>query len=106
MTSTHQPADPMVSNTILRQLGGMAFLTMTGAHSMTYDARSLTMQLPKARRADGQKPKWITIRLTDADVYELTAIGADCQPIETRDDIFAQQLCQTFEAMTGLAVSL
>lgn len=104
--STTTPNDPLVSNTILRQLGGQRFLVMTGARDLVYDTRSLTMRLPKTRRADKKAPKWITIRLTDADVYELTAIGADCQPIETRDDIFAQQLCQTFEAMTGLAVSL
>ena len=57
----------IVSETILRQLGGRAFLMMTGCKNLAYDARSLRMRLTKNQ----SKANYLKITLCGDDTYEM-----------------------------------
>lgn len=102
--------DMTVANTILQQLGGQRFLTMTGAKNLTGDTRSLTMKLP-ANITKGRITH-MKITLTYADLYLLEAIKQKRAPsfevrtVQTEDGIYAENLRETFEEMTGLLVHL
>lgn len=94
-------SDPTVSNLILRQLGGNAFLAMTGARDLTYDDRSLTMRLPKARGV-----RYVRIQLNDRDLYDLTGLNGDGDARSVRHDVPVENLRRAFEDATGLRTSL
>lgn len=94
--------DPAVSNLILRQLGGNAFLAMTGARDLTYDDRGLTMRLPKAKKGVA----YVRITLTAEDLYELTTLDRDGRDGVARTDVPVENLRRAFEDATGLRTSL
>ena len=89
--------DPTVSNLILRQLGGMPFLVLTGACDISHDARSVTMRLPKAN------PGIVLVRvtMTDLDLYDIATLNRDGVVLDVRVDEAAKILPRTFEEMTG-----
>lgn len=94
-----------IAETIFKQLGGNKFRAMTGAHTFLADKdNSLNFHVPvKAKKL------YIKIRLTPADLYDMTFTyyrGTKILSTETIDGLYNDQLCSVFEKKTGLYTSL
>jgi len=95
-----------VSQTILKQLGGQRFVTMTGANSFTYAANgALTFRIPRRPGPQGRIRK-VKIILNDNDLYvmEFYKVEKDYSVslVERVEDIYADQLETIFTKHTGL----
>ena len=95
-----------VGRTILAQLGGRRFLTMTGAYSLDFSDSGFSARLPA--RNGGRS---FTVLLNANDLYNISILqmdGRSFRVIETEhaSDVFAEALCETFERLTGLRTSL
>lgn len=103
-----------VAQTILQQLGGKRFLTMTGARNLTSDGNALRMVLPECKHGKTRASVNGTIYtfaalLTAADDYTLTVSAVKSfvpTVIETVDGIYCDQLEEVFTRMTGLYTRL
>ena|SRR5579864_587732 len=98
--------DTTVARTILEQLGGRAFLLMTGAKALTAHSDSLSFRFPL--NAAG-KPNYCCITLTPADTY--TVEFAKCYRrtamlVSKHTDIYAEDLPALFRRVTGLETRL
>lgn len=96
-----------VATTILQQLGGNKFLAMTGAKNLLSSADSLQFRLPSVGRKG--EPNALRITLKASDTYEIKAYrvrGLNCDLLNTHDDVYAENLRETFELITGLLTRL
>jgi hypothetical protein len=97
-----------VANTILEQLGGRRFLTMTGAYSLTGSADTLGMRLPQ--NATKGKVGGVRITLDPSDTYTVVAFrlrGAlDVVESYRMSGVYADMLRDVFTEATGLYTSL
>jgi hypothetical protein len=90
-----------VANTILAQLGGRRFITMTGSSNFTGRADGLSFKV-------GRGPKGIThvrITLTPADDYTVEFLkvrGSKVTTAHTAEGIYCDQLEEVFTDNTGL----
>ena len=96
------------AETIIRQLGGQRFITMTGAHTFTYSraGRYLTFKLPANLVGPG---RFFKITFNDNDLYTLEFSKfrkLSVTVIETADGIYSDQLQSVFSRMTRLATHL
>lgn len=96
-----------VSETILAQLGGWRFISMTGASSLVGDPGMLQFSLPKNER----KINKVRIELTPADTYtvkfySIRQRGLSVNVIAEREGVYAENLREVFERETGLYTSL
>jgi hypothetical protein len=97
-----------VANTILSQLGGNRFLAMTGARDLMGSENSLTMRLPRGAKSGITH---IRVTLDPSDTYTVKAMkfnkrALQMTDIATQDDVYADNLRDIFEAMTGLYTRL
>lgn len=108
-------ADMTVANTILQQLGGGRFKTMTGAHSFSGDANSLTFKLPGKAGYVKDGIRAVKITLTPQDEYNMEFYaprgsfeGGDYrfEVVARHDGIYVDQLQELFSETTGLATHL
>lgn len=99
-----------VADTILQQLGGRRFITMTGAYSLSGSEDTLSMRLPQRGRMVG-----VRVTLDPSDTYTLTVIKSvgslkrgNFQTVEAfkQSDVYCDQLQDVFTEATGLATSL
>lgn len=60
--------DKQIATTILQQLGGNRFLTMTGSKPLYYEGASITLKLSR----NALKAKWLKIALNSMDTYNLS----------------------------------
>lgn len=93
-----------VATTILQQLGGNKFIAMTGAKNFLGSKDALSFRIPTRKG-----PNALRITLAPSDTYEVKAFrirGTRCDVIDIRDDIYAENLREVFERMTGLRTSL
>ena len=97
-----------IAETILQQLGGRRFITMTGTKHFTAGANYLSFQLPPNKSgANAMK-----IELTPMDVYTVTAYRVNLRArepyrdIEKREDVYCDTLQQVFTSITGLETRL
>jgi hypothetical protein len=101
-------SDQEIAQTILQQLGGSRFTSMTGARSYTSIEKGLMFQLP-ARFAKNGINK-VRIYLTPQDTYtvEFWKIGPKLKlsHISTHEDVYADSLRELFESQTGLYLTL
>ena len=115
MDATHPPRlgdrgkghEMQVAKTILEQLGGSRFLAMTGAKNLLGSADALTFQLPANFARD--RINVVRITLTAADLYDVEFIrrrGLAVAWVAKDCGLYADQLRASFEAATGLRVSL
>lgn len=95
-----------IAATILEQLGGRRFVAMTGAKNLVAIENGLAMQI-------GRNAKSVThIRIVldlGADLYNVEALrcrGSTRKVVDTAEGLYADNLAETFEHMTGLATSL
>jgi len=105
--------DNSVPQTILQQLGGSRFRTMTGAHSFTADGNSLIFKLP--RTSNKKRIAGVKITLTPQDEYDmeffafrgsLSKGNYRCETVAKHDGIYCDMLQDIFTQETGLDTHL
>jgi hypothetical protein len=90
-----------VAKTILEQLGGERFVTMTGAKNLTGSDDGLSFQL-------GDNPRRVAhvrVTLIPNAVYSVTFFPRGKAP-EIVSGVYADSLAELFESRTGLYTSL
>lgn len=99
-----------IAKTILQQLGGNRFTTMTGAKNLTaQEEGGLSFRLPGS-----MTKSWINyvrISLTPMDVYtmefsSIRAGGSSCTLVSRHEDVYSDMLQKIFTEATGLETSL
>lgn len=96
-----------IAETILSQLGGRRFTSMTGAKNfVALTTGGLQFDIPKIF----DKPAFrMQIRLNSSDLYDLTFFkgkGVNIKKTKEINDVYAEDLCDIFEVETGLLTSL
>lgn len=94
-----------VALTTFQQLGGNRFTLMTGAQVMS-DGDALRINLPRGAK-DGIN--LVTIALDASDTYNIVWSkfrGLKVTNLRTDEMVYADQLRELFESVTGLRVSL
>jgi len=89
-----------IAKTILHQLGGNKFIVMTGANNFIATENGLRMNI----RRNKSGAKWLSITLNGNDLYDLEFSGIkkkDYHVFKSYNDVYNDQLCQIFEAVTG-----
>ena len=97
--------DMTVAATILEQLGGRAFLRMTGAKHLLGCDTALIMSLPGSLTTD--RINRVRINLDPSDTYTVTTYKFSsktlaCPAVDKRRDVYAENLREAFTALTGL----
>lgn len=100
-----------VAQTILQQLGGRRFTTMTGAKNLLAITNGLQFHLPARFAKNGINCVRITVEPTDTYAVEFGKITRrDGLPtykaLSTETMVYANNLASTFRHATGLATSL
>jgi hypothetical protein len=93
--------DLTVAKTILAQLGGEGFVTMTGATGFVGSADGLTFKL-------GNNPERVThvhVTLTPDGLYSMTFFKTGKGP-RSRDGVRREMLQEVFDANTGFSRTL
>lgn len=90
------------AETVLHQLGGRKFIAMTGANTFIRDKNSIAFKLPKAK--DGIQ--FVRIELTPNDTYNLEFITKSGKMVKKVEDVYNDQLQNTFTENTGLYTQL
>lgn len=96
-----------VAATILRQLGGMQFVAITGAKDLLCTDNSLSMRV--AGKGEYGRVNKVVIRLDPSDTYTVQAYDVVRFHPKLRyetDDIYCDVLAEVFERVTGLKTSL
>jgi hypothetical protein len=96
-----------VPSTILRQLGGGKFITMTGANCFTGGAGFLTFKIPSNKTKD--RISHVRILLDYDDTYSMTFFacrGSVVKTIASHNGIYCDQLQEIFTDITGLQTHL
>lgn len=95
----------MIAQTILQQLGGNRFITMTGAKSFVNGHSYLQFRIPR----NASKGNVVVIALNKNDLYDVSFKRIRNYQVETmleRNDVSVEQLREMFENVTGLKTSL
>ena len=101
-------ANLQVAQTILQQLGGGRFLTMTGAKNLVGSENSLSMRINSVN-ADGRRVNVVSVTLDPSDTYTVTASylrAGKLTTVASVSDVYNDQLQETFTRLTGLYTSL
>lgn len=107
-----------VAQTILKQLGGNKFITMTGAKNLVADGNTLKMTLPRNRSK--ANTLWITynrgkdsykmefLKFSDLRVNARTGKVTDekFETIKKYGDVYFDQLQELFTSVTGMHTRL
>jgi hypothetical protein len=97
-----------VAGTILSQLGGRKFITMTGASSFASGEDCLTFRLPQ--RMVKRNGRAMRIVLAGDDTYTLELLKQnkelDVIVVDKRTGVYCEMLPRTFTDMTGLYTTL
>lgn len=102
-----------IAETILKQLGGNRFATMTGSKNFAANENGLTMKLARNR----SKANHLRITLNSMDTYDVEFLkvtnptvrnnfAGGIKTLKEFNNIYADQLTGVFEANTGLYTSL
>ena len=97
----------IVADTILQQLGGWRFSTMTGAIPTIRTENSLSFKMPS--RLTKNRLNRLVVTLANDDTYTVETLwlrGIKLTPLEKREGIYVENLKTTVSSMTGLALSL
>lgn len=95
--------DTTVAQTILAQLGGRRFITMTGARNFIGYRDSLVFQLPQNAKSIFK----VVIRLTPMDVYTLEFWKRNTtEPFDVVNGVYDDMLEDIFTTHTGLYTRL
>ena len=92
-----------VAQTILRQLGGNKFVTMTGAKQLIVYPDALSFQLPAGTTKN--KANYVKITLNKNDLYDVSfckIFRLEMRELSRFDDISSDGLGGLFTSETGL----
>lgn len=97
-------ADLTVAKTILAQLGGNKFVVMTGARNIagSEQDKSLSFKLPMKTK---NQCNYVRITLTPNDLYRVEFFSLRATTLKVKgsvDDVYCDQLLNTFENATGI----
>ena len=96
----------VVAKTILTQLGGRRFSTMTGAINLLDHGDALSMRFGR----NSSNSNYLKVTLNCMDLYDLrfskVSKWGEEKSIKTYHDIYCDELVETFEAHTGMYTSL
>lgn len=98
-----------VAKTILEQLGGHRFISMTGARNLIARENGLSFRLPGAGGFCKDNINYVEIVLTPMDVYAVGFFrirGAKVVSVKKCDDVYAENLQEVFSDSTGLRTRL
>jgi hypothetical protein len=98
-----------VGETILEQLGGARFITMTGARNFIGSATRLTFRIPGAGGRTKNGINFVSITLSAFDTYTVTFSrirGSIVKIVEQHHNIYADMLQSLFTSVTGLDTHL
>lgn len=99
-------ADLKIANTILAQLGGRRFISMTGAKSFIGGENYLMFNLPTGFAKDGINKVRITLDWTDTYIFEALKVsrGTDLKfdTVDKLEYVYAEDLQEIFTRVTGL----
>lgn len=99
--------DLSVSKTILEQLGGRRFITMTGASDLIGGHDYLMFRLPRGLAKGGINKVKITLDWTDTYIVEAMRLGpVACETLEKAVFVYADSLQSAFMSLTGLDTHL
>lgn len=101
--------DMTVPRTILEQLGGGKFITMTGAKHFTGSDRALSFRLPGARGFCKDGINFVKISLNAEDTYDVLFLrlrGVQVKTIAERKSIYVEQLHDVIQTTTGLVTRM
>ena len=101
-------ADLTVAKTILEQLGGGRFLTMTGAKNIIGSENGLSFRINSVNY-DGKRVNVVHITLDPSDTYTVVASylrARKLKNVATVSDVYNDQLQAVFTRVTGLHTSL
>lgn len=98
-----------IAQTILQQLGGRRFVTMTGAKDLLGSENSLLFRLPERFALNGINK--VRVTLDRMDTYTITFLKCnfrkhEFQIVAEHTDIYFDQLQAVFTEVTGLDTSL
>lgn len=96
-----------IAQTILQQLGGGRFITMTGARNLVDHGNALSFRLPSRFAKGGIN--YVKIELNGLDLYDITfgkVWGTDFKVLATEEGLYNDMLIPTFEQTTHLYTSL
>ena len=96
-----------IAETIIQQIGGSRFITMTGASHFYAYPNGVSFSLPSRSAKNGINR--CTITLTDDDLYDVEfgrVIGMKYTVKSTLSGIYCDQLEDVFTAETGLYTRL
>ena len=96
-----------IAQTILLQLGGNKFITMTGAKNCTAHPDGLSFRI--SSRMTKNKCNYVRIFLEATDTYLMQfgkVHGSQFRVIETIDGLYNDMIRNTFEVRTGLYCTL
>jgi hypothetical protein len=94
-----------VTQTILTQLGGNKFVTMTGASNLLGSENSLSFKVGR----NAAKVTHVRVTLTAMDDYQIEFLairGVNVKPVAFKDGLTCEQLAPAFASKTGMALSL
>lgn len=98
-----------VAKTILEQLGGNQFRSMTGARDFVSSDKSLWMKLGSGAKCDGKTVTHFRVDLEANDTYTLRFSflrGTTTKELKVVTDVYAEDLRCFFEQNTGMRTSL
>lgn len=98
-----------IAETILSQIGGRRFITMTGAKNFVAINSGLQFDLPKTPHYVRDGISRLHIVLTPMDEYKITAYkirGMSVKEISVTDGVHAPELAEVFTSLTGLDTHL
>ena len=96
-----------VAQTILRQLGGNKFVTMTGAKQLITYPDALSFQLPAGTTKN--KANYVKVTINKNDLYGVSfckIFRLEMRELSSFDDISSEGLGDLFTTETGLDIHL
>lgn len=103
-------ADLGIANTILAQLGGRRFISMTGARNFVGGVNYLMFSLPAGLAKDSINKVRITLDWTDTYIFEALKVSRGpelkFETIEKLEYVYADDLEDIFTRVTGLDTHL
>ena len=96
-----------VAQTILSQLGGNRFITMTGARDLARTDDSLTFRLPANFARDGVNLVKVTLAASDTYTVRFMKLsGLNLRECGEVEGVYAENLREVFTERTGLDCTL
>jgi hypothetical protein len=95
-----------IANTIMQQLGGRRFITMTGANGFSYNVSLKNNVFIAFKVPNRSGANFVTIELTPDDVYTMKFVrihGGNTKTIAEVEGVYADMLQDVFTQNTGLA---